>query len=96
MPRVRLSAGAKEDLVYIWEYIARDNAHAADTMLARIMRTVRVLASLPGVGRERNELKRGLRGFPEGPFVIFYTRLPRGGIQVVRIIHGNRDIAAQF
>jgi toxin ParE1/3/4 len=50
-----------------------------------------LLSEFPGLGRPRDELAESLRSFPVGNYVIFY--LPLGdGINVIRVLHGARDI----
>ena len=54
--------------------------------------------TLPGnplIGRARPELLIDLRSLPFGRYVIFY--LPRKrGIEVVRVLHGARDLKPLF
>ena len=50
------------------------------------------LASNPGMGRVRNELMEGIRSFAVGRYVIFYRSIPKG-IEIVRVLHGARDVA---
>ncbi len=52
-------------------------------------------AALPMVGRARDELAPGVRSFPFGRYVVFYVPL-EDGIDVVRMLHGARDIDAVF
>jgi len=54
-----------------------------------------LLADNPGLGRARDELRPGLRSFSAGRFLIFYRPLDNG-IQVVRVVHGARDIGGLF
>ncbi|WP_373508754.1 type II toxin-antitoxin system RelE/ParE family toxin [Thiocapsa sp.] len=56
MAVVRRTAGAEEDLVDIWLYIAADNPHAADLLLEKIDRTCMLLAGNPLLGRARPEI----------------------------------------
>jgi toxin ParE1/3/4 len=47
------------------------------------------------IGRARPELFADLRSLPFGRYVIFY--LPRKrGIEVVRVLHGARDLKSLF
>jgi len=55
----------------------------------------RVLATQPMVGRSRGELAPGARSFPFGRYIIVYVPLDEG-IDVVRVLHGSRDIDAVF
>ena len=53
------------------------------------------LATHPGIGMARDELAPGLRGFPVGDYLIFYRR-DRGSIDIVRVLHGSRDLSRFF
>ena len=79
------------DLTAIWDYIAADNLRAADALLVRIEATFDMLAETPFAGRERSELRKGLRSFPVGNYLIFYVPTP-DGVEVVRVMHGRQDI----
>lgn len=54
-----------------------------------------MLAGNPKAGRERLELKEGLRSFPEGNYLILY-RSCAGKIAIVRVIHSARDLDEMF
>jgi len=82
MSKLRLSDHAKADLSDIWLYIAQDNSVAADTFIASLLEKMGLLARSPRLGRQRDELRPGLRSFPVGNYVIFYRRADRG-IEVV-------------
>ncbi len=43
----------------------------------------------------RPELGEGIRSFPSGNYVIFY-RTVEGGIEIMRVLHGARDIEKIF
>ncbi len=49
----------------------------------------------PLMGRTRDELERGVRSFPFGRYVILYMPAD-AGIDVVRVLHGARDIDTVF
>ncbi|MEI7824063.1 MAG: type II toxin-antitoxin system RelE/ParE family toxin [Chlorobiaceae bacterium] len=53
------------------------------------------MADSPHIGRSRTELLAGLSSFPFGRYIIFYLIIP-DGIEVVRVLHGTRDIDPQF
>lgn len=86
---------AQADLVEIWTYIADDNSAAADGFLALIDGKFHALAQQQNMGRARPELATNLRSFPVGRYVIFYCSVPNG-IDVIRVLHGARDIQAVF
>ena len=43
----------------------------------------------------RDDLSPGLRSIPHGNYLIFY-RLMNNGIEIVRVLHGSRDLPSQF
>ncbi len=95
MPVILKRPSALSDLVEIWEYIAEDSEARADAFVETIDRKFRALAENPGMGRTRDELAEGVRSFPVGRYIIFYRSL-MDGIEVVRILHGARDLKPHF
>jgi toxin ParE1/3/4 len=47
------------------------------------------------MGMSRDELTTGLRSQPVGNYLIFYFPL-EDGIDIVRVLHGSRDVDAIF
>jgi len=72
MKRLVLSPSARSDLKNIREYIASENRPAATRIVREIKAKFKTLLKFPEVGRRRNELKRGLRSFPVGKYVVLY------------------------
>jgi toxin ParE1/3/4 len=91
MAQVRYTEIAREDLRAIHNYIAADNPAAARKMVASIRSLVRKLADYPNMGRRRDELVTGMRSFPRGNYIVFFT-LDRSQLCVLRILHGAQDI----
>jgi toxin ParE1/3/4 len=91
MPAFRFSRAAQADVTSILTYIAKDSPRAAAGMLDRLQRQARMLAAAPGIGRPRAELRPGLRSAVVGSYLLFYRAVP-DGIEVVRMLHGRRDI----
>lgn len=67
----------------------------ADAFIDLLHQKFQVLARSPNIGRVRNEITEGLRSFPVGRYVIFY-RPAAAGIEIVRVLHGSRDLDAVF
>jgi toxin ParE1/3/4 len=86
---------AEADILEIWDYIADDSVAAADRWLDELDAKFNLLATQPMMGRVRDELEPGMRSFPFGRYVIFYMPIDEG-IDVVRVLHGARDIDAVF
>jgi toxin ParE1/3/4 len=89
--QLRISPRASEDLLEIWSYIADDSEANADGFIDKISETMELLARQPGVGRHREELAQGIQSFPVGRYIIFY-RVVVGTVEIVRVLHGARDI----
>jgi toxin ParE1/3/4 len=93
MANKRKSPRSETDVTAIWDFIAADSIKAADTVLARIDAAFDMLADTPFAGRPRRDLAPNLRSFPVGNYIIFYVPIA-DGIEVVRVMHGHRDIDA--
>lgn len=95
MAVIVLQPRAKADLSDIWQFIAEDSDDQADAFIDLIDQKFELLAQQSGLGRRREELAECLRSFPVGRYVIFYLLIP-GGVQIVRVLHGARDIEVAF
>ena len=96
MARLTITAHARADLQEIHSHIAKDNPEAARRFIEKLRIKARRLAETPGMGRSRAEdLRPDLFSFPVGQYVLFYREQP-GGIVLVRVIHGSRDLPALF
>jgi toxin ParE1/3/4 len=92
---VRLLALAEQDLAEIYEYVAADNALAADRILARIEKDLASLASQPLLGRVSRDpdiARLGYRYLIIGDYLAFYRPEP-AAVLIYRILHGARDYA---
>jgi toxin ParE1/3/4 len=86
---------AANDLGEIYTYVANEDMVAARQLLDRLTGLFRKLSTMPGLGRKRPELGQDIRSFPTGRYVIYY-RVVEQGIQLMRIIHGARDVEKMF
>jgi toxin ParE1/3/4 len=93
MAKVFYTVQADADLLDLWEYIAQDTPNAASAQLRQIAASCQNLADMPGISRARPEIRRGLRAWPIGSYLVLHREVP-GGIEVVRVIHGARDLDA--
>ena len=92
MSEVRFSRRAREDLLDIWLYIARQNSEAAaDRVFDRIEEACRTLARQPELGPARPEIADEARSLIIQRWLALY-RLTAYGVQVVRVIDGARDL----
>ena len=92
MNRYRLTADARRDLRKIYDWMAGDDPIRAAKFGSDLIGTLKVLAIRPLIGRQRAELRPGVRSFRHGPYLIFYRPFSEG-IEVLRVIHGRRDLS---
>lgn len=95
MAQLRISPRASEDLLEIWSYIADDSEANADGFIDKIYETMELLARQRGLGRHRDELAPGIQSFAVSRYIVFY-RVVTGAIEIVRVLHGARDIENIF
>lgn len=92
----RFTAPASRDIESILDYIAdNSNFDSAERFLNKLNQKCTNLARFPNLGRKRDQLSPSLRSFPMDGYLIFY-RLIEDGIEVARVISGNRDLDALF
>ena len=90
-----ISRQAVEDLSDIWSYIALDNSDVADNFVEKLYESCKALASMPEMGRARNELLPNLRSLTYKGYIIFY-RANNGKLAIIRVLNGCMDIDAMF
>lgn len=87
-----VAPSARRDLNAIWDYIAENDQRAADRFIARIADTLELLGSMPGIGHVREDVTDPtLRTHAVGRYLIIY-RFEARPIEVVRVVHGHRDL----
>jgi toxin ParE1/3/4 len=95
VPHLLKRPEAENDLEEIWWFIAQDSPDNADRFLDRIQESCLALANFPKLGVSREELKTDLRSQPVGNYLIFYFP-PEDGIDIIRVLHGSRDMERLF
>ena len=96
---IRIQSRARTDVVGLAVYIGRDNAGAANRFLDAAEKTFVILARQPLLGAKyatENPRLNGIRVFRVKKFpnrlVFYFAR--ENGIEVVRVLHGARDLDA--
>jgi plasmid stabilization system protein ParE len=98
-PTFQLTPRAINDLSEIWEYIAEDNADAANRVESAILSACNRLARRPMMGSRRSEITPlpvrfwTVTRFPS--FIVVYRPDTRP-LQVVAVLHGKRNLKALF
>lgn len=94
--RLILSPEADQDLIDIWGHLARGASPGiADEQLRRIDRSAERLLDHPFSAQARDELAPGIRSLPVHPYMLFF-RVTSDAIEIVRVLHGSRDVEAIF
>lgn len=99
MSIVRQCQAARRDLVEIVAYLAERSESAARRFRIEAEATIARLAGMPGMGArlEPNDpIDAVVLYFPVSRFrkyLVFYRPLP-DGIEILRVLHGARDIAS--
>jgi len=96
---IRIQSRARSDIVELAVYIGRDSARAANRFLDATDETFAMLAQQPFLGAEyptKNPRLKGIRVFRVRKFpnhlTFYFARAD--GIEVVRVLHGARDLDA--
>jgi toxin ParE1/3/4 len=99
-----IAPAARADLLAQWNYFAEEvgRPDLADRFTARAEARFKKLLRTPGVGRPRsfgqarlsNLRSFKVEGFPN--HLIFYRPLPRRGVEIVRVLHGARNLEGVF
>ena len=96
MARYQLTRRAKTDLLQIWNYVAEENIGAADRLREEFRAAFMRLVEMPYLGHVREELLDAThRVWRVRSYLIIY-RPETKPLQIIRIIHGARDLQAIF
>jgi toxin ParE1/3/4 len=92
MASYELSPEALNDLELIRDFIAIDNANAAERSVDQFFEAFEHLAVWAKSGHVRSDLtSKNVRFWPVASYLIVY-RDHSGGIQIVAVLHGSRDV----
>lgn len=93
MAAVTFSPKARQDLLDIGDYIAKDSLANARRFVGKLMEQCRRIGHAPLGYTSREDLAAGLRMAPMGNYVIFF-RAVDGTVRIERVLHGSRDLPA--
>lgn len=102
MIRVVWSPQAREDLLAIYVDIGLDSITAAERIYAVLLERAQQLRQTPRMGMRRPEIAPSTRVLVEGSYLILYQTQPDTdegpleAVEVVRIVHGHRDLSRIF
>lgn len=93
---------AREDLLGVYVTIGLDNLTAAERMYSTLEHRVDLLVNSPRMGMRRPEIAPAARILVEGVYLILYETHPDTdegpveAVEIVRIVHGHRDLTRVF
>ena len=91
--RVVFTETAEHDLIEISAWYAARHPTGEARFFEAFASARKTLARYPGAGRERSELRVGVRSWPVHPYVIFYRADDSAKIVAIeRVLHGRMDI----
>jgi toxin ParE1/3/4 len=92
MVRYILSEEAENDIEQIFDFgeYKFGRSQAIDYLIG-LQDHFEALANNPDIGKQRNEIKKGLYSLPYVSHIIFY-RILRNHIRIVRVLYGGRDL----
>lgn len=99
MDKVNKRPQVIRDLIELATYIAEDNLDASDRFLTAAEETFKQLAKMPGMGKLTDLSNPNLAGVRQVAvkgfrnYLVFY-RPTDLGIEILRVLHGARDIEA--
>jgi toxin ParE1/3/4 len=90
------SPEALDDIDHLWDYYAHIAGRTtADKIVREIAQVVKTIDDFPFAGRERDEIRAGLRSLTAAPRIVFY-RLNNSRPEIVRVLDGRQDIEEIF
>ena len=97
MPNVVWTPSAEQDLESIFLYIGREQRSpaAAAAVIRAVVDKADTYAAEPLLAAVRPEFGFDIRSFHVHRYVIFYRSVDEG-IEVIRVIHGSRDVFRVF
>ncbi len=94
--KIEITPAARADLIEIGDFIAQDNPDRALSFVGEIRDVIfEQIAVRPGSFPLRADLAANLRVARHRRYLIFFVPLGNS-IQIVRVLHGARDIAGAF
>lgn len=97
MAEAIISPEALQDMDAIRSYIALDNPEAAERVIRAFETSAALLVTQPELGQCKPSL-RGLRLWvvTDFPCYLMFYREYEGRVEVVRVLHGARDVKSIF
>jgi toxin ParE1/3/4 len=89
--RLSITRLAQSDIDAVHDYIAIDKPSAAIRWVQRMRDEFKYLAKNPGAGESREDVRPDLRSYTVGSYVVYF-RIGKDALEIVRVLHGRRDV----
>lgn len=97
MAKDRLTNKAVEDLNLIWNYtFDKWSELQADKYYSILIERFQDIANRPDIGREYQDILPGIRGLKVIRHIIFYRKIDRETVEIIRILHGRMDTGSRL
>ncbi len=95
--QIRFARSAVADLDEVWLYVARDRSvESAERLLNAISDRFKLIATNPGIGRRRPDLRAGIRSHVVEAYRIYYSLEGKGIVRILHVRHAARDEQSLF
>jgi len=90
--RIEISPRARDDLIGIWEFVARESEESADRVFDQLVSLAESFALFPDRGHHHPSLRApDLRVVSLREWLIVYRVRPMA-VQIVRVVSGRQDL----
>jgi toxin ParE1/3/4 len=93
--KIIVSDEADKDLLQISSYLSERSVQGTQSVLDNINRCFESLTSFPRRGTPRPNLGLDVRSVIVSPYLVSYA-VRRDHVTILRVLHGSRDIDAEF
>jgi toxin ParE1/3/4 len=90
-----IASDAMKDLEAIMDYFSAYSVALGEKFLIQFEQKCSYLVQFPQIGRSYKTIRPYLRGLPLEGYIIFY-RLKNYGIEIMRVVKGNRNFDSMF
>ena len=96
MRRLIFKERSKEDLLGIFDYIAKDSPEIAENFVEDLITTCELLQANPELGMSKPNLGDHIRMLVHRKYCIYYQFAPGSDtLRIVRVLHPSLDVSRQ-
>lgn len=97
MAKVYYTQKAVEDLASIWNYTFEEwSEMQADRYYEELVANCELLVKRPKLGKSANAIRINLLSYHVGRHFVFFQRISKTEIEIVRILHDSMDFQIHF